>query len=53
MKYTPFCVIGSTPQHMKYNGEISELIIGDRNTIERFCTINPGTIEDKKNYHWK
>lgn len=36
-------VIGSIPQDLKYRGERSELIIGDRNKIREYVTINPGT----------
>ena len=36
-------VIGSIPQDLKYRGEESELIIGDRNKIREYVTINPGT----------
>lgn len=36
-------VIGSIPQDLKYHGEESELIIGDRNKIREYVTINPGT----------
>jgi len=36
-------VIGSIPQDLKYEGEKSELIIGDRNRIREYVTINPGT----------
>jgi len=36
-------VIGSIPQDLKYEGEESELIIGDRNKIREYVTINPGT----------
>ena len=36
-------VIGSIPQDLKYRGEDSELIIGDRNRIREYVTINPGT----------
>ena len=39
----PFCVLGSKPQHMKYSGEISELIIGDNNIIREHVTMHPGT----------
>ena len=39
----PFSVIGSTPQHMKYSGEMSELIIGDNNTMREHVTMHPGT----------
>lgn len=36
-------VIGSIPQDLKYSGEHSQLIIGDRNRIREYVTINPGT----------
>ena len=36
-------VIGSIPQDLKYRGEDSALIIGDRNKIREYVTINPGT----------
>jgi len=36
-------VIGSVPQDLKYRGEVSQLIIGDRNKIREYVTINPGT----------
>jgi len=36
-------VIGSIPQDLKYAGEKSELIIGDRNRFREYVTVNPGT----------
>jgi len=36
-------VIGSIPQDLKYRGEASTLVIGDRNKIREYVTINPGT----------
>jgi len=36
-------VVGSIPQDLKYAGEKSELVIGDRNRIREYVTINPGT----------
>ncbi len=36
-------VIGSIPQDLKYRGEESVLIIGDRNKVREYVTINPGT----------
>jgi UDP-N-acetylglucosamine acyltransferase len=39
----PFATIGSIPQDLKYRGEPSELIIGDRNTIREYVSLNPGT----------
>jgi UDP-N-acetylglucosamine acyltransferase len=41
-------VVGSTPQDLKYKGEKSYLVIGDRNRIREFVTINPGTEKDAK-----
>jgi UDP-N-acetylglucosamine acyltransferase len=39
----PFASIGTAPQGLKFKGEASEVIIGDRNTIREYVTINPGT----------
>jgi UDP-N-acetylglucosamine acyltransferase len=39
----PFASVGSAPQDLKYKGEPSELIIGDRNTIREYVSLNPGT----------
>ena len=36
-------VIGSIPQDLKYQGEESLLVLGDRNKIREYVTINPGT----------
>ena len=44
-----FASIGDDPQDKKYNGELTKLTIGDRNTIREYCTINRGTIEDSGN----
>jgi UDP-N-acetylglucosamine acyltransferase len=41
----PFSSIGLPPQDMKYKGEDSELIIGARNTIREYVTMNPGTAD--------
>ena len=41
-----FCSIGAIPQDKKYAGEPTELVIGDRNTIREFCTLNVGTAQD-------
>lgn len=38
--------LGGDPQDMKYRGEPTELVIGDRNTIREFCTFNRGTVQD-------
>ena len=34
---------GSRPQDLKYDGEPSSLVIGCRNTIREYVTMNPGT----------
>ena len=44
-KIYPFASIGNDPQDMKYNEEKTELVIGDKNTIREYTTINPGTIQ--------
>ena len=38
-----FASIGSAPQDLKFSGEPSKLIIGQRNTIREHVTMNPGT----------
>jgi len=38
-----FASIGGDPQDKKFEGERSELVIGDRNRIREFVTINRGT----------
>ena len=40
-----FASIGAIPQDKKFGGEKSELIIGDRNLIREFVTLNRGTGE--------
>ncbi|MDA9178131.1 acyl-ACP--UDP-N-acetylglucosamine O-acyltransferase [Candidatus Pelagibacter sp.] len=42
-KIYPFVSIND-PQDLKYNGEPTNLIIGDNNTIREYVTINPGTV---------
>lgn len=39
----PFATVGSAPQDLKYKGEPSELVIGNRNIIREFVSLNPGT----------
>ena len=41
-----FASIGGAPQDMKYKGEMTQLIIGDRNTIREFTTLHTGTTQD-------
>ncbi|MFC1659120.1 acyl-ACP--UDP-N-acetylglucosamine O-acyltransferase [Pseudomonadota bacterium] len=42
----PFTSIGTIPQDLKFAGEESEVIIGDKNIIREHVTINPGTKDD-------
>ncbi len=42
-----FASLGADPQDKKFQGEVTELIIGDRNVIREFCTFNRGTAQDK------
>ncbi|MGO8920454.1 MAG: acyl-ACP--UDP-N-acetylglucosamine O-acyltransferase [Stellaceae bacterium] len=39
----PFASIGHRPQDLKYAGEDSALVIGKRNVIREYVTMNPGT----------
>jgi UDP-N-acetylglucosamine acyltransferase len=38
-----FASVGAEPQDKKFQGEHSQLIIGDNNVIREFCTIHRGT----------
>ncbi|HET7132842.1 MAG TPA: acyl-ACP--UDP-N-acetylglucosamine O-acyltransferase [Gammaproteobacteria bacterium] len=42
-----FASIGDDPQDKKYKGERTTLLIGDRNTIREFVTLNRGTVQDQ------
>ena len=42
-KIYPFASIGNDPQDLKYNGELTKLVIGNNNVIREYVTINPGT----------
>jgi len=42
-KIYPFASIGSDPQDLKFHGEKTNLIIGKKNIIREYVTINPGT----------
>jgi UDP-N-acetylglucosamine acyltransferase len=39
----PYAVLGTIPQDLKFDGEKTELIIGDNNTIREHTLINTGT----------
>jgi UDP-N-acetylglucosamine acyltransferase len=42
---SPFVSIGAPPQHLRYRGEPTQVIIGNDNRIREFVTINRGTAE--------
>jgi UDP-N-acetylglucosamine acyltransferase len=46
-KFFQFGSIGAMPQDMSHDGEVTELHIGDRNTIREFCTLNTGTRKEQ------
>lgn len=39
----PFACIGEIPQDLKFQGERTQLVIGARNRIREYVTMNPGT----------
>ena len=39
----PFCTIGLSPQHAKFSGGKSKLIVGNNNIIREHVTMHPGT----------
>ena len=45
-RFFQFASIGEECQDLKYDGEPTELIIGDNNTFRESCTIHRGTIQD-------
>ncbi|HSQ97503.1 MAG TPA: acyl-ACP--UDP-N-acetylglucosamine O-acyltransferase [Rickettsiales bacterium] len=45
-KIYSFATIGQQPQDLKFEGEKSEVVIGDNNSIREHCTIHPGTKGD-------
>ena len=46
-RFFQFSSIGAMPQDMSHGGEVTELVIGDRNTVREFCTFNTGTIKEQ------
>ncbi|MCZ8075727.1 MAG: acyl-ACP--UDP-N-acetylglucosamine O-acyltransferase, partial [Paucibacter sp.] len=46
-QFYQFSSIGATPQDMSHGGEVTELVIGDRNTVREFCTLNTGTFKEE------
>ncbi len=47
-KIYQFASIGEDPQDKKYNGEKTELVIGDNNVIREYCNFNRGTMQGAK-----
>lgn len=45
-RFFQFSSIGEIPQDKKYQGEATQLEIGDDNTVREFCTFNCGTAQD-------
>lgn len=43
----PFVTIGEVNQDLKYQGEATAVVIGDRNSIRESCTIHRGTVQDQ------
>ena len=43
-KFHSFCSVGSDPQDLRYQGERTELVVGDGNTFREYVTINRGTV---------
>jgi len=41
----PHAVVGEIPQDLKYRGEPTALVVGDRNTFRECVTINLGTVQ--------
>ncbi|HYZ84801.1 MAG TPA: acyl-ACP--UDP-N-acetylglucosamine O-acyltransferase [Bryobacteraceae bacterium] len=42
-QFYPYSTVGVAPQDLKYRGEASRTIIGNRNRIREFCTLHRGT----------
>jgi UDP-N-acetylglucosamine acyltransferase len=40
----PHAVVGGIPQDLKYRGEPTTLVVGDRNTFREAVTVNTGTV---------
>ncbi len=45
-KIYQFSSIGEASQDKKFDGQLTHLIIGDRNIIREFCTFYRGTAQD-------
>jgi UDP-N-acetylglucosamine acyltransferase len=42
--FHPFCVVGGDPQDLRYEGEPTELVVGDGNAFREYVTITRGTV---------
>jgi len=42
-----FASVGDAPQDKKYQGEPTRLVLGDRNVVREFVTLNRGTTKDR------
>ncbi len=40
---SPMCALGGPPQDLRYRGEPTRLVVGSRNRVREFVTINRGT----------
>lgn len=43
----PFASLGHAPQHLKYRGEDTRLVIGDHCLVRESVTMNPGTVQGR------
>lgn len=43
----PFTTVGVAPQDVSYQGEPTELVIGDNNVIREFCSLHRGTVKGR------
>ena len=43
----PFASLGHAPQHLKYRGEDTRLVIGENCLVRESVTMNPGTIQGR------
>src|SRR6266849_129083 len=42
--FHPFCSVGGDPQDFRFQGEKTELEVGDGNTLREYVTISRGTV---------
>jgi UDP-N-acetylglucosamine acyltransferase len=42
-----FASVGERPQDLKYKGEPTQLVVGDRNRIREYATLHRGTVDDE------